>query len=402
METQDEFIKYNYYPIDCINIRNVDETIVATYQGKINEPNIMLKKGNEIINYQAKELRLCNKLHEITEKQDGEIMIIHSPTTSSMKLYVCFPFVYKNNVNITDIDEIFFSDKTEQTISLEMNKYINVLPKVRIYETYDIYGEMCRVLVFEQMIYINHQMPFIKSQNILELDEIDKIYLNYPFLAKAKSYQESISLESKLRSSSFLFGENGNNDKHNSLLFNEITKNPIQEGMETINGEDDVIYSCEYLPIDSEDMVQVLQVPIGSPGYSNLIGNEVSNLFINHGIFMFIVILFFFITPLIYNFFYSKISENEGYRLFFLQRIDWTMFRGTNMNIYNIILLLIIFITTLFLLIWGFGFGNSTASSIGLFLPFSSFIGYLGISFFYKNSITQPILPSLPSLPSLP
>ena len=30
--------------------------------------------------------------------------------------------------------------------------------------------------------------------------------------------------------------------------------------METISGDDDVIYCCEYLLIDSEDMVQVLQV----------------------------------------------------------------------------------------------------------------------------------------------
>ena len=393
MDTENEFIKYNYYSINCINIHNVNETIIATYQGKLNEPNIMLKKGNEIINYQARELRFCKKIHDINENQDGEITIIHYPTTSSIKLYACFPFVSKNNDNVTDIDEIFFADQKEQAISLEMNKYINLLPKVRMYETYDIYGEKCRVLVFEQIIYIHHKMNFTKSSSMIKLEDMDKIYLNYPFLAKAKSYQESILLESKLRSSSFLFGENGNNEKSNSLLFDENKRNPLKEGMETKKEDDDVIYSCEYLPIDSEDMVQVLQVPIGSPGYSNLIGSQVSNLFINHGIFMFVVILFFFITPLLYNFFYAKINESESYREYFLQRIDWTIFRGINMNIYNIILLFLVFIITLFLLIWGFGFGNSTASSIGLFLPFSSFVGYLGISFFYKNStnLTSPI-----------
>ena len=49
------FSEYNYYPINCINIHNVNETIIATYQGKLNEPNIMLKKGNEIINYQDRK-----------------------------------------------------------------------------------------------------------------------------------------------------------------------------------------------------------------------------------------------------------------------------------------------------------------------------------------------------------
>ena len=46
-------------------------------------------------------------------------------------------------------------------------------------------------------------MNFTKSSSMIKLEDMDKIYLNYPFLAKAKSYQESILLESKLRSNFF-------------------------------------------------------------------------------------------------------------------------------------------------------------------------------------------------------
>ena len=53
METQNKNIKYNYYPIDCINIRKINKNSderIATYQGKINEPNIMYKNGKHYWN----------------------------------------------------------------------------------------------------------------------------------------------------------------------------------------------------------------------------------------------------------------------------------------------------------------------------------------------------------------
>ena len=394
METQNDCIKYNYYPINCINIRNSsinNDTKIATYQGKVNEPNIMYNNGSEIINYQAKELFVCSKIHAVNKNQDGEIIIIHSPTTSSIKLYVCFPFLYNDNTEITDIDKILFSSTKTNSISLEMNKYITIVPKVRIYETYDSYGEQCRVILFEDIIYINHKINIPNNTNLIQKESIEKAISTYPFLTNAKNYQDSIILESTLRSPSFL-SSNSTNVSSDSLLSLPsslfIHNETIVEGMET-NDRDDVIYSCEYLPIDSDDMVQVLQVPVGSPGYNNLVGSQVSNLFINHGIFMFIVILFFCLTPFCYHFFYTRINESQLYKNYFLDRIDWTIFRGINMNLYNLILLIMVFTLTLFLLIFGFSFGNSTASSIGLFLPFSTFISYLGISFFYKNNVTS-------------
>lgn len=40
--------------------------------------------------------------------------------------------------------------------------------------------------------------------------------------------------------------------------------------------KNNVIYICEYLPVDTDDMIQVLQVPIGSPEYGKEVGNKIS------------------------------------------------------------------------------------------------------------------------------
>ena len=342
METQNECLRYNYYPMDCRNIRtlqeenetqqtenvNENEKKIATYQGKINQPNLSYKTKDEVIHYQSKELRICNKIHQMDEQeqeQEGEIMILHTPTTSSLKLYACFPFLSDKKMASTDIDKIFFSNaiqNEEKPLSLEMNQYIHLLPKVRIYETYDLYGELCRVVFFEQMIHINHKVHLFLGENMIQLEERSRVFTNYPFLAKTKNYQDSVAIESKLRSSFFLFQNTDTQTlsmNNSSLLFkeNKNTKS-IKEGMGNNQENEEVIYSCEYLPIDSEDMVQVLQVPLGSPGYSNLVGSQVSNLFINNGIFMFIVILFFCLTPFCYNFFYTKIKESNDYRTMYL------------------------------------------------------------------------------------
>ena len=46
MDTYIDRIKYNYYPIECTNSRNIKRNnpkIITTYQGKINQPNIYMQ-----------------------------------------------------------------------------------------------------------------------------------------------------------------------------------------------------------------------------------------------------------------------------------------------------------------------------------------------------------------------
>jgi membrane protein CcdC involved in cytochrome C biogenesis len=364
METENNNIRYNYYSIECLNIRRNENGVMATYEGKINEPNIIYNDDeNMVINYQAKELFIYGKIHSISDiNQDGEIVIIHRSTTSGEKLYCCFPFVYKDNCIETEIDTILLSKESstsnvynDKSIVLEMNKLIKTLPKIQNYEAINEYGERCRVFVFNTLVEISQKVNINQTRKIFE-------NVNYKFDIMNKSFQNKIVLEDKLRTPLFL----------------------NKEGFE--GKDDEVIYSCEYLPVDSEDMVQVLQVPIGSPGYSNLVGNEVSTLFLNNGILMFIVILLFCLAPLFHSFIVTKIKEmykannSEEYML-----IDIVFIKDTieqKVNPFNLILISIVVLLTIILLIIGSKTNNSTASSIAIFLPFCGYVGYLGIIYF--------------------
>lgn len=372
MDTQNIDIRYDYYPIECSNIRNIvnndsnNISINSTYQGRINQPNLIYNnKDNIEINYQATDLFIYGKLHNIQEfNQDGEIVILHRPTTSAIKLYCCFPITYKK-CSPTEIDSLILSENSslyqDPPISIELNKYIQSIPRIREYHTKDMSGDHCIVIFFENLIYINQKIPSSKlGNNIFKNDNINFNIMNYPFLAKSKNYSSSITLENKLRTPSFLFQSDN------------------IEGMQ--NGEQ--VMECEYLPVDSEDMVQVLQVPIGSPGYSNLVGTNVTNFFVNNSILMFMIIIIFTVTPMIYNFLYNKIRQLQNFDSY-LNDIDFL--KGIiKINVFNLVLTLIIVIVSITLLVTGIQLNNSTAVSIAIFLPFCAFVAFIGIQFFSK------------------
>ena len=362
MDTMNSRVKYNYYSIECTNVRKMSKSIRSNYQGRINDPNIIYRNGNTSINYQATELRIYSNIHNIKE-EEGEIVILHRPTTLGIKMYCCFPFAYKENCGATEIDAIILSKTSPeemgyyQELSLEMNKYIIDSPSIRIYETIDKIGDNCVVVVFESLISISQKLK-------LERDT---------FLGGKKGGVDKMDLtetEDKLRTSSYVF-----KDMHNK-----------KEGFEG-HGEE-VIYSCEYLPVDSEDMVQVLQVPIGSPGYSTLVSSQVSNLFLNNGIFMLIVIIWFCVSPIMYNIFINKMTPQS----ILLKNIEWIdniVGKGTNINLLNLLLLLSICLASIILIIIGIAYENSTSATIGMFLPFLGFISYLAISYFGNRKILR-------------
>ena len=359
MDTQRKDIKYDYYPIECINLQHYKRDIMCTFQGRVNQPNIVHYDDNNIvINYQATDLYIYGNLHN-KKNVDGEIVILHSPTTSEVKLYCCFPFAYKKMKKDTVFD-VMISSKTSSVsqtyqdppLSLCLNEYIPLSPVVNEYYTTDKFGDRCKVIVFDNIIFINHRVEKLNN----DLFEASFLY----------SDSSSIILEDKLRSPSLLVKEGDNNF-------------PVIEGMS------DDVYSCEYLPVDSEDMVQVLQVPIGSPGYNNLVGDQVSNVFLNNAIFMFFVIFVFIISPLAHNFLESMVIDS--YRKLFICTIApiYNTLK-IKVNLLDIILVLVIFIVSVILLICGISYSNSTATSIGIFLPFCGFVGYLGIK--YVNTIS--------------
>jgi hypothetical protein len=375
MNTKQENIRYNYYAIDCLNINNsINDTnslkkISASYRGRENNPNIIYTKNNLKINYQATDIYINDKNHNIKNVvHDGEIVILHRPTTTSIKLYTCFPY-FRSNTS-TDIDNLIDSKShslsniyQDEPFSIEMNKYIEHNPQIREYETTDILGEKCIVIVFEKAIKIKHHL----DGKTLEKG-LFNVILEKPDVS---------IVEDKLKTPSILmegFHENLENVDIIKKLAETVVKN-----------DEDVIYRCEYLPVDTEDMVQVLQVPIGSPGYGEDVGNKVSGIFVSNAIFIFGVLVVFFVSPLIYGIIESLVRSDA-----FLSDIDF-MKKHLNMsvNVLNLILILIVTVTTIILLIYGLVSSDGTAIAIAIFLPFCALISYVGIVFFRNSTIKR-------------
>jgi hypothetical protein len=201
MKSLNKDIKYNYYSIECENIRNLitdsgKTVITSNYQGKINEPNLFYSDNNSFdIGYQATHLFIYGKLHDFDKcHPDGELVILHRSTTLSTKLYCCFPLVYDKKSPITSIDDIIISEK--QTISLELNDHIPNTPIFRKVKTIDKYGEQCIVILFENAIHVNSKLYDLNLDNDLFINN------NSRHLEHVMNYTDSVIFENTLRSSS--------------------------------------------------------------------------------------------------------------------------------------------------------------------------------------------------------
>ena len=374
MNTNQENIRYNYYAIECLNIVNtINDTtslmkISASFRGRENNPNIIYKKNNMKTNYQATDIYVCDKIHNIKNTiHDGEVVILHRPTTTSIKLYTCFPYV-NSNVSV-DIDKLIDSEShslskiyQEEPFTIEMNKHIKHNPQIREYESTDTLGEKCIVIVFENVIKIKHHLDGKALEKALF-----NVILEKPDVS---------IVEDKLKTPSILM-----EGFHEGIRSQEDAMKKLSETGPIIDNAD-VIYKCEYLPVDTEDMVQVLQVPIGSPGYGKEVGNQVSGIFVSNTIFIFGVLVVFFISPLFYGFIESLVKSDT-----FLLNINFFE-KNLNMgvNLLNLILILIVSVITIILLIYGLASSDGTAIAISIFLPFCALISYIGITFFKSSS----------------
>ena len=377
MNTNQENIRYNYYATDCLNIVNtINDTtslrkISASFRGRENNPNIIYKKNSMKTNYQSTDIYVCDKIHNIKNTMhDGEVVILHRPTTTSIKLYTCFPYV---NSNIsTDIDNLIDSEShtlskiyQEEPFSIEMNKYIKHNPQIREYESTDALGEKCIVIVFENTIKIKHH---------LDGKSLEKALFNV-ILEKP----DASIVEDKLRTPSILM-----EGFHEGIGSQEDAMKKLSETVVGIN-DPEVIYKCEYLPVDTEDMVQVLQVPIGSPGYGKEVGNKISGIFVSNTIFIFGVLVVFFVSPLFYGFIESLVDSRT-----FLDNITFLEnYLNMGVNLLNLILILIVSVITIILLIYGLVSSDGTAIAISIFLPFCALISYVGISFFRGQKLVN-------------
>jgi hypothetical protein len=376
MDTNQQNIHFNYYAIECLNmINSIDERdsltqISASFRGRVNNPNIIYSNNNLTVNYQATNIYINDNIHSNISSQDGEIVILHRPTTTSLKLYACFPFKGSTKNSKTDIDKLIDTESyslsnvyQKEPLSIEINKYIGQIPSVREYQTLDVDGQQCIVLVFENVIKINRCLDGNKLTKALFVASLEKPVVS--------------TIEDKLKSPSILM------EGFHEAMDDKKDISSIKDTKDIVNS--DVVYKCEYLPVDTEDMVQVLQVPIGSPGYNKEVGNQVSGVFVSNSIFIFVVLVIFFISPLLYGFIESLVMSH-----LFLDNIVFIKTHlKTDVNLLNLILIMVFSVLTIILLIYGLIASDGTAIAISIFIPFCSLISYVGITFFKKSRIND-------------
>jgi hypothetical protein len=317
--------------------------------GQPNKPNITRidKHGIHTL-YQTNQLTLVNAIHQIPNS-DGEILIFHKSLTSSNLLLCYFPFVYDEHCDETDIDKLINYQTNAQfytNVYIDMGKHTVHSTIVQEYTSFDKQGQECHVLVFNEVIKIATNI----SQ---ELQTPSSEILNIQ------------SLEKKL------------NTPANITRKINTTTNTVHEGM-TIKDDENVIYSCEYLPVDSDDTIQVLQLPINENSIINpVVDAKVSTVFIYNSIIIFCLIKIFLISPVLYEFITHTI-EKTSYHTFLLDRLQYIT--SANVNVLGIILVSTLSFLSFVLLVYGFTFGKRVTTSIGMFIPFFTIFSYISIN----------------------
>lgn len=349
-------IVYDYYPIECKLITSTKSQIESLYLGQRNRPNITcIDKNNIQTLYQANQISLVNAIHHIPNS-DGEILIVHK-SLSSPKLLLCyFPFMYNEHSHETDIDRWINYQNTVQfysNIYIDMGTHTVHSTVVQEYQSFDKQGQECHVLVFNEVISIATNVPkqfqlHAHSSEILNLQSLEK-KLNTPAKITRK--------------------QNSNTRMIQEGLISEVSKDPEDEN---------VIYSCEYLPVDSDDTIQVLQLPINENSIINpVVDAKMSNVFIYNSIIIFFLISVFIFSPSLYNFITHAINRTS-YNTVLLDRIQFIT--SVNANILGITIITVLCLLSLFFLLYGLTFGNRITTSIGMFLPFFTIFSYISIN----------------------
>lgn len=103
---------------------NLGKTIKATFIGKPNDPNVIYSKTGTPQNYQAQNLYITGKLHNINIDYDGELIIKNMAQTTQQTIYTIFllktktPILFKSWVD-TKLDT--FLQNPTNSISLAIN-----------------------------------------------------------------------------------------------------------------------------------------------------------------------------------------------------------------------------------------------------------------------------------------
>ena len=363
-------IKYDFYPIQCANLMSVDNIhgkfIQANYLGKLIQPNIVLAKTNVPYTtyYQSSKLYLAGSSNVSPSStaslpsHDGQIILEHKPSTTDKTLFVVFLLKYHSSTgaNYFPIQKLLGLEN----VPLEFNKYI---PKEKLSDIKVISPPMeDRVyVIFQDVIPIDINITG-KFTDFFQKDQVQSIQIDI--------LQKDVDMK-KLP---------------------HPNQQALQEGFQ--EGLDQNL-TCELIDVPSDDMVQVLQVPVGSLGYNDMVSRGFGDVFLNQLFVFFVSIIIFLIGPLAYVWLRNLLGNMlgaDGANLFVVVQ-KWSNgklfskldFFGDHPSLYEIIWFCFLVLSSISSILIGFATDNLTAKVSGFFGIYLYFFMYLGIKFYYAT-----------------
>lgn len=277
MSTVNKELQYNFYNILAVK-SGVQEGLHFVYEGRPNEPNVVMSDSKELKKYVCRNLYVFSS----SENADGEIIIENECTCNyGKKIYLRILLKTNDNMNPNEIDKLFTSNNVE----LDLN---NVLQD----EDNCVYTET------NDGILITFQKPVNVHSNFNGL-------IKNPIFKEPRNVIEGYTTVPDTDASGVMYVDASGNptDKDDPNGF------PVY----TVTG--DSWMECDYVPDENVDLV-----PLYSADLSASIDNSLGNTYAFAAILSYssVMVALYFIQPTIYKavssvFNYDTINTDEVY-----------------------------------------------------------------------------------------
>lgn len=292
-------VAVDYYATPCTSAQlRIDAAtgapaLSAVYAGARNQPNAIYVGAGAPLTFSARTMHLRGRVHDVAGmRHDGEIVVEHAATANSnTRLFSCFPVVRREALPAEAREDPVArllraadpSAAREDDVPPEvcLNDCLPPDPRLIVYESRDCRGMPCRVLVFLDEILTGADISGF-SASVGDL--FDAVPRGAPEVAMARRASGESSGE--LRAEAANEGVEGF----------EIGSDGILKS----TGTADDIFTCEYLPVDT-DTVQVFQIPIDTNMVSSTANQEMTSMALYFVLSIVFAGMVFFAAPVMYG-----------------------------------------------------------------------------------------------------
>lgn len=431
---QEYDIKYDYYPIQCMNTMKADDSngqfIKATFLGKLNQPNIVLAKTNSPYTtyYHSSKLTLAGSSNILPTKtslpaHDAQLILEHEPSTTDKTLIVIF--LLKASKNGLEKQIPIENLSKGENVTLELNKFLESLsePKMEILAPK---SEQTMYLIFTDPIPISLNLTGMFTDYF---HQMDKVTSSFPFQSNllgefstgCDSNRTTTACALKLPKQTHLGSVDIADLPHPS---NKLLQEGFVEGNTNPDPQNLV---CELMDVPQEDMVNVIMVPENSLAFNELVSTGFGDVALNLQFVLFASIFSFLIGPFIYVWFrnlfgnISTIGNNNQMssigRFWFVKNLNnapwfnpinrYFMF-NTQPALYDLLFGSITFVAFLVCLATGFAMDNLILKALAFMLLYVHVFNHFGVMFYYairpderKQMVSDDPYP-FPAKPQMP